>query len=302
MTIIIIERENYMSEKLKILYSRFKEKDLKSLKNDNIKSYLNKQDSNGNTMLYFSVDDENLEFTKNLVDIGSNPFIRNKFGMSAITLAAELDSSEILSYFIKTFSDRIDENNRSEMLANASVYGLTNNVKIMLDAGFNCNLKYRNDPITVWAMQSHSLELLKLLIDRGASINDCNEERQSLLYVASGEGIGEIVNWLLKMKADIEKASNNGCTPLIIASCFDHINIVEKLLDYGANINNVTDEGSSALLHAIDHGNKEIVEILVNRGANIYQLDKEGNGVVQYLSKIKNQKIRDEIKKIINWN
>ena len=52
--------------------------------------------------------------------------------------------------------------------------------------------------------------------------------------------------------ADINKASNNGQTPLHLAAMDDHKEVVEVLLTHGADVNKAANNGRTPLhLHAV---------------------------------------------------
>lgn len=65
----------------------------------------------------------------------------------------------------------------------------------------------------------------------------------------------------------MNKARNNGVTPLIVASHQNHLGIVRLLLENGAQTDNFTNRGFTALSQAKKKGNNEIVKLLIKHGA-----------------------------------
>ena len=56
------------------------------------------------------------------------------------------------------------------------------------------------------------------------------------MYGASQNGHVDVVRVLLEQGADINKAKNNGATPLLIASQNGHVDVVRVLVEQGADI------------------------------------------------------------------
>ena len=61
-----------------------------------------------------------------------------------------------------------------------------------------------------------------MLIQAGAEINKAEENGETPLYTAAERGHETVVRALNELGADINKAINNGATPLVIAAHFGH--------------------------------------------------------------------------------
>lgn len=69
----------------------------------------------------------------------------------------------------------------------------------------------------------------------------------------------EIVKLLLDAGADINQTSSAGWTPLIAAAApGNRPNLVDFLLSRGANVNLKSEEGRTALIYAVRHENKAV--------------------------------------------
>jgi ankyrin repeat protein len=91
------------------------------------------------------------------------------------------------------------------------------------------------------------------------------------LYMASHDGYLDVVRALMKGGADIEKATNDGETPLYIASAKDE-DVVSAMIEGGADINKANN-GCTPLHTASENGHVDVVSALVEGGADI---DKAG--------------------------
>jgi len=87
------------------------------------------------------------------------------------------------------------------------------------------------------------------------------------LRVAASNGSLEEVERLLGEGADINASSDNGMTPLILASWNGHTKVVALLLREGADVAAKTKEGSTALTLASERNHKQVITLLRQNGA-----------------------------------
>ena len=109
--------------------------------------------------------------------------------------------------------------------------------------------------------------VLKTLIEKKHDIGN------TPLKTASSKGNIEIVKILLQHKASIDEANNRGFTPLMSAAEGGHLDVVMLLLEHNANLQLTTNDGATALYIAIQYGQKDVVETLVSSGDKINKLD-----------------------------
>ena len=116
------------------------------------------------------------------------------------------------------------------------------------------------------ACQKGHLELVRLLVEKGAGVDIEGCNMFTPLYMACQKGHLEIVQVLLEMGADINK-SNGGWTSLIIACVRGHLDVVRLLLEKGADMNKASTGGITPLAFARDQGHAKIVSLLEQAGA-----------------------------------
>ncbi|CAH1729763.1 unnamed protein product [Chironomus riparius] len=85
-----------------------------------------------------------------------------------------------------------------------------------------------------------------------------------LLCIAANEGILSMVNLLIEFGADVEKANNQGSTPLIIASIKGHFEIIQQLVTTGSYLGQTDTQQRCALVHAALNGHSHIVKYLLS--------------------------------------
>lgn len=91
----------------------------------------------------------------------------------------------------------------------------------------------RNTPLMCAATGGH-VEAVRLLLDRGASVNLVNEWGQSALYLSSRNGAADVVALLLQRGADPSVRTTTGWTPLMAAVMGGHYPVVKLLLEHGS--------------------------------------------------------------------
>jgi uncharacterized protein len=88
-----------------------------------------------------------------------------------------------------------------------------------------------------------------------------------LLKIAAELGYLDVVDLLLDRGADIEATDDLGQRALMSAACYGRAEVVGRLLDSGADIDAVDWSGQSALSNSAREGHHGLVEFLLSRGA-----------------------------------
>lgn len=124
------------------------------------------------------------------------------------------------------------------------------------------------------ARRAH-VDLVRLLLDRGAEINFANENGATALWIAACNDREEVVSLLLRSGADASRRFNvDGTTALSTACVYGHVTVVQRLLQHtrahtrGRVLGNRVDGGRTALWLASINGHAEIVRLLLLAGAD----------------------------------
>ncbi len=107
------------------------------------------------------------------------------------------------------------------------------NLKIMLQAGLNINLKtHKGDTLLMLAAYNNSLACAKMLLQQGALVDEPNDRGQTPLAGVCFKGYIKMAKLLLDYGANPNAKNALGATPYTFAILFGRQQIAELLLKY----------------------------------------------------------------------
>ena len=121
------------------------------------------------------------------------------------------------------------------------------------------------------AVMNGQLEAVKALVSGGADItaeDDVDDKKYYLLETAGSRGHLDVARYLVSIGANVNYESDEGNTPLIMASLNGFDEVVSYFISAGANISMTNFQDSSALTAAAYKGHHKVVKILIESGAN----------------------------------
>lgn len=231
---------------------------------------LNKVDDYGFTPLFYAFKHNNL----NLLQL----LITNKADLSQtvkddtpLTFAIRNNKQELVELLLNNNVNVTHPDRFGATPLNLSIkFGDIAIVKLLLDKLFlEHGSVYLNDALIVAGEFGH-LEIVKLLLSRGAAVNAINHTygATALMYAALNDRL-LVAEFLLSCGADINHKAINGGTALIIASQNGHDSIVKLLLSHGVDAHVKCNDGGTALTYAAENGFLSIVEMLLAYGVDI---------------------------------
>ncbi|RKK66726.1 hypothetical protein BFJ69_g15146 [Fusarium oxysporum] len=150
-------------------------------------------------------------------------------------------------------------------------------VKLLLDKGADVNIPDKDGWTPVFSASWNGyVEVVKLLLDKGADVNIPDKNGWTPVSAASANGHVEVVKLLLDKGADVNIPDKNGWTPVSAASANRHVEVVKLLLDKGADVNIPTKDGRTPVSAASANGHAEVVKLLLDKGADVNIPTKDG--------------------------
>jgi ankyrin repeat protein len=238
---------------------------------------INAQGRFGNTPLMMAVQSDKVDMVKLLLKKGADP---DGLGGAALLTAIDGDNLEIVKLLLEGGANTdVAENDGTTPLTKAVQRNHTAMVKLLLEKGANPNTW---SPPLYFAAGQGDVEVVRLLLDHGADINETNANQTTALHQATLNGRAAVVKLLIERGAKIEAKDQFGATPLHEAAHWGQPEAARELLDRGANVQARDDHGDTPLHIAAHRGCTAVVKLLLDRGANIEARNKDGMTPLMY--------------------
>src|SRR5262245_18098746 len=156
--------------------------------------------------------------------------------------------------------------------AETVLFGTATDVKKLLDAGLDPNAATKSGGTTALMMAVPDAEKMKLLIDRGASVNARSETMYTALMVAAQYGTHSTpaIRLLLEHGADAGQSQVKplfNADPLFLAAYVGNAELLPDLPKVGASLNGemtlIGTSNSDAISGAVRHGYLDVADTLV---------------------------------------
>lgn len=159
----------------------------------------------------------------------------------------------------------------------ASQGGFLDIVQLLIQRGADIGASdsFRETPLYIACENGH-IEVVRLLLDKGADVHHHNQFGWTPVNTASDEGFSDIVLLLVERGADINVPNESGETPLYNSSWGGHSEVVRLLLEGGADIEVQSESGETPLSSACRRGHIEVVRLLLDKGAEIHHQSQSG--------------------------
>jgi cytohesin len=155
----------------------------------------------------------------------------------------------------------------------------------LLEAGADVNAQ---DAHGNMLQAADAVEMVDLLVERGADVNGLGYESGNAVILASFKAQTEKLERLIAHGADVNRpAADDGRTALHVAAGWGYkgersLTVIRLLLASGADVN-ARDQRQQTPLHWAAHeGNKDAAELLVQNGADRSLRDCDGKAPVDY--------------------
>lgn len=222
----------------------------------------NARDESGRTALFSA--DVNPKMYKALLRYHADVNAKDKDGRSVLMHAADGGVCRYVKFLLENGAE---VNARDNYHRNALAYGMNEPsiVRILLAKGADIN-EDGDQGCYVLSRVSYDVKLMKLLIFKGANINSKSEDGRTPLMMAtlmnSREGIIFLIQKGANVNARYETGSEKGYTALMTAIKWDVINTIKSLIANGADIHVTAKNGDTPLSLAEKLDNQRIYQFL----------------------------------------
>jgi ankyrin repeat protein len=150
-------------------------------------------------------------------------------------------------------------------------------INMLIHANANINRQYNDGASPLMrACYYNYTSLVGYLLEHNANIECKNVRNETPLYIASFRGFIDVVKILVdKFKANVNCEDIDGDTPLSVACYEERTNIISYLLKKGAIVNKRGIRGDTPLHIAVSNCTNESVVELIKYGANVDALNDD---------------------------
>jgi len=119
--------------------------------------------------------------------------------------------------------------------------------------------------------------MVKLLLSHQPEVNAATEDGNTALLLNAREGKVQITEELLRKGADVSARNRNGVTALMAAAFYGNGPVVKRLLENGAAVNTACEQGETPLILA---GSADATRVLLEHGAAVNARDEKGRSAL----------------------
>ena len=239
------------------------------------KADVNAKNNHGGTALMAASSHGHKEIVELLLAKGADVNYKTDRGYTALTSASYNGHKEVVELLLDKGAV-----NRGAALVIASQNGHKEVVELLLAKGADVNATAS----AYFGIKNGTTAFMNALPieDKGATWSKFGA---TALIFSSHNGYLDVVQLLLDKGANVNATMSNGATALIYASQNGHKEVVQALIDKGSDLNHKMSDGSTALMLACERGYVETVIFLYQMGADTtVPEDKiEINGRLQHL-------------------
>ena len=209
------------------------------------------------------------DVTELLLRYHANPYAVNEFDKTPVYLA--LKNLKSLEVYLNNGINPNLANSKNQSLLHSAI--IQNNLEAAdVLKKYRAEVNYKDASGRSAIFYAKMPESIKWLVKNKANINLQDNNKQTALHLRVINNDANIVNLLLKYKADANIFDNNNLPPLGYAKT---LKMMKLLLDNGAAPDVITPKGSTVLHNSVKTSNVEAVYLLLKAGANPNILDKD---------------------------
>lgn len=250
---------------------------------------VNAKDERGNTALILAAKSDQVEVAQRLLNAKANPNAEGAFGVTSLAIAAGDGNLELAKILLRAGANPNFELSHHGLGGTAIHFAAANGyrevVALLLEHGAAVDTRDRDGetPLIKAASQaehdgeSRGLDIVELLLKKGADINAVSKMRGSALTAAASHGSEKTVDYLLKKGADVFSLDGYKKDALYWAVNRCDAPVIRRLIRAGADLKKhyVVE---TVLMFAVQRcTDTQAIEALIEGGADVNDANQVGN-------------------------
>jgi ankyrin repeat protein len=242
------------------------------------------------TALMWAIHKRHSDLAIILVEAGADPSITNRYGVTALSMAASTGDDRVTAALLEHGADATHASPEGEtVLMSAAKAGNPEVIQLLLAGGSvsegadpNAVEGWKGQTALMWAAAAGHAEAVRILVDADANVDaqstaievpvvnedrkqggfvypDIPKGRMSAIHFAARQGELETVQALVDAGANLDAQDQEGVNALVLATLNGHLDVAALLLESGANPDIADDWGRTVLLTATDLNTMEAV-------------------------------------------
>lgn len=244
-------------------------------------SNINCEDRHGNSLLSYSIQFNQYEIVKFLLEHKAIPDPIGEYCLvSPLIKAIEVGNHKITELLLSFRANpNITVKNSPLPLNLAIIKNDVNTIASLLEFGANPTLQeYMTGNTSLhYVANVGALDVVAELIKRGATINVVNNFNETPLHIASRHGYFDLVRYFVLNGTDINAVNSLNQTPLHLACKTNSIDVIGFLILHNAKVNTEDYYKTTPLHEAVSIGNVNIIKMLLYNNASINAQNNYGS-------------------------
>ena len=239
-------------------------------------------DNCGWTALHRSALNGSYDLVKLFAENGTDIYLKTREGMNCLHFAASRAHLNLCKALMKKHNFKGDtaDNYGWTALHRSAQNGNYDVVKFFADNGTDIFLKMEegNDCLHIAALNGHLKLCEKLVAEHKFDVNMVDNLGWTALHHSARNGSYELIEFFIKMGADIHLKTNDGQNCFHIAARFEHLNLCKTLIDiHNFDVDMTNSMGWTVLHFSAQSGSHDLIDFFVKKGVNVLLETRAGN-------------------------
>jgi len=229
-----------------------------------------------------------LEMSKNFLACGLSPDTKDAAGRTALlsAIAAGKKQEATAKFLIENGANKAAKGKDGKSALDLAVdKGSSEVVQLLLKHGVKAPAAYKDAKKLLEAAEKGQEAKAAIFLACGANVQTKDDASETPLHKAAQNGHVQVVQMLLDKKADIEaKGGEYECSPLYAAAKENKLETFKLLLERGADKETRQKDDRPIIGQAARTDNKDMVILLLEKGANINGADCDNDTALHIVS------------------